>query len=85
MTDPKVINYAGNQKIYNKEKVDELLDLKQDVITPDTTVQDTDNLVENKAVKAYVDAETQRAGMEEQKIRSEMKQTEREQIGRAHV
>ena len=61
MTDPKVINYAGNQKIYNKEKVDELLDLKQDVITPDTTVQDTDNLVENKAVKAYVDAETQRA------------------------
>ena len=28
MADPKVINYAGGQKIYNKEKVDELLDTK---------------------------------------------------------
>lgn len=61
MTDPKVINYHNGEKIYNKEKVDELLTTKQDVITPDTTVQDTDNLVENKAVKAYVDAEAQRA------------------------
>lgn len=61
MADPKVINYHNGEKIYNKEKVDELLTTKQDVITPDTTVQDTDNLVENKAVKAYVDAETQRA------------------------
>lgn len=26
MAEPKVINYAGEQKIYNKEKVDELLD-----------------------------------------------------------
>lgn len=61
MTEPKVINYHNGEKLYNKEKVDELLTTKQDVITPDTTVQDTDNLVENKAVKAYVDAETQRA------------------------
>ena len=61
MADPKVINYHNGEKLYNKEKVDELLITKQDVITPDTTVQDTDNLVENKAVKAYVDAETQRA------------------------
>ena len=61
MTDPKVINYHNGEKLYNKEKVDELLTAKQDVITPDTTVQDTNNLVENKAVKAYVDAETQRA------------------------
>lgn len=61
MADPKVINYHNSEKLYNKEKVDELLTTKQDVITPDTTVQDTDNLVENKAVKAYVDAETQRA------------------------
>lgn len=61
MADPKVINYHNGEKLYNKEKVDELLIAKQDVITPDTTVQDTDNLVENKAVKAYVDAETQRA------------------------
>ena len=61
MADPRVINYHNGEKLYNKEKVDELLITKQDVITPDTTVQDTDNLVENKAVKAYVDAETQRA------------------------
>lgn len=61
MAEPKVINYHNGEKLYNKEKVDELLTTKQDIITPDTTVQDTDNLVENKAVKAYVDAETQRA------------------------
>lgn len=61
MTDPKVINYAGGQKIYNKEKVDELLDLKQDTLVPDITVQDSVNVVTNAAVKAYVDAETQRA------------------------
>ena len=61
MADPKVINYAGEQKIYNKEKVDELLDLKQDTLVPDITVQDSVNVVTNTAVKAYVDAETQRA------------------------
>ena len=61
MADPREINYHNGEKLYNKEKVDELLTTKQGVITPDTTVQDTDNLVENKAVKAYVDAETQRA------------------------
>ena len=61
MADPKVINYAGEQKIYNKEKVDELLDLKQDTLIPDITVQDSVNVVTNSAVKAYVDAETQRA------------------------
>lgn len=61
MADPKVINYHNGEKIYNKEKVDELLTTKQDVITPDIVVQDTDNLVENRAVKAYVDTETQRA------------------------
>ena len=61
MADPKVINYAGEQKIYNKEKVDELLDLKQATLVPDITVQDSVNVVTNAAVKAYVDAETQRA------------------------
>ena len=61
MADPKVINYAGEQKIYNKEKVDELLDLKQDTLVPDVVVQDSVNVVTNSAVKAYVDAETQRA------------------------
>ena len=61
MADPKVINYAGEQKIYNKEKVDELLDTKQDTLVPDIVVQDSVNVVTNSAVKAYVDAETQRA------------------------
>lgn len=61
MADPREINYYNGEKIYNKEKVDELLTTKQDVITPDTTVQANTNLVENQAVKAYVDAETQRA------------------------
>lgn len=61
MADPKVINYAGEQKIYNKEKVDELLDLKQDTLVPDIAVQDSVNVVTNAAVKAYVDTETQRA------------------------
>ena len=61
MADPRIINYAGEQKIYNKEKVDELLDTKQDTLVPDTTVQDNVNVVTNAAVKAYVDAETQRA------------------------
>ena len=61
MADPKVINYAGEQKIYNKEKVDELLDTKQDTLVPDIVVQDSVNVVTNSAVKAYVDTETQRA------------------------
>lgn len=61
MADPRIINYAGEQKIYNKEKVDELLDTKQDTLVPDIVVQDSSNVVTNAAVKAYVDAETQRA------------------------
>lgn len=61
MADPRIINYAGEQKIYNKEKVDELLDTKQDTLVPDTTVQDSVNVVTGTAVKTYVDAETQRA------------------------
>ena len=61
MADPRIINYAGEQKIYNKEKVDELLDTKQDMLVPDIAVQDSSNVVTNAAVKAYVDAETQRA------------------------
>ena len=68
MADPKVINYAGEQKIYNKEKVDELLDLKQDTLVPDITVQDSVNVVTNSAIKAYVDAETQRAEAAEGKL-----------------
>ena len=65
MADPRIINYAGDQKIYNKEKVDELLDTKQDTLVPDIVVQDSVNVVTNAAVKAYVDAETQRAEAKE--------------------
>lgn len=65
MADPRIINYAGDQKIYNKEKVDELLDTKQDTLVPDIAVQDSSNVVTNTAVKAYVDAETQRAEAKE--------------------
>ena len=68
MADPKVINYAGEQKIYNKEKVDELLATKQDTLVPDIIVQDSVNVVTNSAVKAYVDAETQRAEAAEGKL-----------------
>ena len=65
MADPRIINYAGDQKIYNKEKVDELLDTKQDMLVPDIVVQDSSNVVTNAAVKAYVDAEMQRAEAKE--------------------
>ena len=65
MADPRIINYAGDQKIYNKEKVDELLDTKQDTLVPDVAVQDSSNVVTNAAVKAYVDAEMQRAEAKE--------------------
>ena len=68
MADPKVINYAGGQKIYNKEKVDELLATKQDTLVPDIVVQDSVNVVTNSAVKAYVDTETQRAEATEGKL-----------------
>lgn len=79
MADPKVINYAGEQKIYNKEKVDELLDLKQDTLVPDITVQDSVNVVTNAAVKAYVDAETQRAESAEGKL-ADLKTTDKSNL-----
>ena len=61
MADPKVINYHNGEHLWNEEKIQEALATKQDVITPDTVVQDNDHLVENQAVKQYVDAETVRA------------------------
>lgn len=79
MADPKVINYAGEQKIYNKEKVDELLDLKQDTLVPDIVVQDSVNVVTNAAVKAYVDAETQRAEATEGKL-ADLKTTDKSNL-----
>lgn len=79
MADPKVINYAGGQKIYNKEKVDELLATKQDTLVPDAVVQDSVNVVTNSAVKAYVDAETQRAEAAEGKL-ADLKTTDKSNL-----
>ncbi len=79
MADPKVINYAGEQKIYNKEKVDELLATKQDTLVPDITVQDSVNVVTNAAVKAYVDTETQRAEATEGKL-ADLKTTDKSNL-----
>lgn len=79
MADPKVINYAGEQKIYNKEKVDELLDTKQDTLVPDIVVQDSVNVVTNSAVKAYVDTETQRAEAAEGEL-ADLKTTDKSNL-----
>ena len=47
----RIINYLGNEQIYNKEKVDELLDNKQDKLEIDKVVSPSStNPVENKAI-----------------------------------
>ena len=47
----RTINYLGNEQIYNKEKVDELLDNKQDKLEIDKVVSpNSTNPVENKAI-----------------------------------
>lgn len=47
----RIINYFGNEQIYNKEKVDELLDNKQDKLEIDKVVSpNSTNPVENKAI-----------------------------------
>ena len=47
----RIINYLGNEQIYNKEKVDELLDDKQDKLEIDKVVSpNSTNPVENKAI-----------------------------------
>lgn len=47
----RTINYFGNEQIYNKEKVDELLDNKQDKLEIDKVVSpNSTNPVENKAI-----------------------------------
>ena len=47
----RIINYLGNEQIYNKEKVDELLDNKQDKLEIDKVVSPNSiNPVENKAI-----------------------------------
>ena len=47
----RIINYLGNEQIYNKEKVDELLDNKQDKLEIDKEVSpNSTNPVENKAI-----------------------------------
>ncbi len=47
----RIINYLGNEQIYNKEKVDELLNNKQDKLEIDKVVSpNSTNPVENKAI-----------------------------------
>ena len=47
----RIINYLGNEQIYNKEKVDELLDNKQDKLEIDKVVSpNSTNPVESKAI-----------------------------------
>ena len=47
----RIINYLGDEQIYNKEKVDELLDNKQDKLEIDKVVSPSStNPVENKAI-----------------------------------
>ena len=47
----RTINYLGNEQVYNKEKVDELLDNKQDTLEIDKVVSpNSTNPVENKAI-----------------------------------
>ena len=47
----RIINYLGNEQVYNKEKVDELLDNKQDTLEIDKVVSpNSTNPVENKAI-----------------------------------
>lgn len=52
------INYLGGERIYNSEKIDELLDNKQDTITVDDALSKTStNPVQNKIIKEAVDEE----------------------------
>ena len=47
----RIINYLGSEQVYNKEKVDELLDNKQDKLEIDKVVSpNSTNPVENKAI-----------------------------------
>lgn len=47
----RIINYLGNEQVYNKEKVDELLNTKQDKLEIDKVVSpNSTNPVENKAI-----------------------------------
>ena len=68
----RIINYLGNEQIYNKEKVDELLDNKQDKLEIDKVVSpNSTNPVENKAIaKAIKTLEDKHdAGLQEEATR----------------
>ena len=68
----RIINYLGNEQVYNKEKVDELLDNKQDTLEIDKVVSpNSTNPVENKAIaKAIKTLEDKHdAGLQEEATR----------------
>lgn len=54
----RIINYHGNEKIYNKEAVNELLETKQDTLVIDTSLDSTsEHPVQNKAIANAIQLE----------------------------
>ena len=54
----RIINYHGNEKIYNKEAVDALLETKQDTLVIDTSLDSTsEHPVQNKAIANAIQLE----------------------------
>lgn len=54
----RIINYHGNEKTYNKEAVDELLETKQDTLVIDTSLDSTsEHPVQNKAIANAIQLE----------------------------
>lgn len=53
----KIINYLGNEKIYNVENINELLSQKQDKLVIDKALANSKNPVENQAILKAITAE----------------------------
>lgn len=65
----RIINYHGGEKIYNKEKVDELLATKQDTLVIDTELDaSSENAVQNKAIKEAIDTEASKRAFQDGKL-----------------
>lgn len=65
----RIINYHGGEKIYNKEKVDELLATKQDTLVIDTELDaSSENAVQNKAIKEAIDTEAGKRAFQDGKL-----------------
>lgn len=65
----RTINYHGGEKIYNKEKVDELLATKQDTLVIDTELSaSSENAVQNKVIKEAIDTEAGKRALQDGKL-----------------